>query len=102
MSWTTTAPALQHLDSRRKRNLAESRISRPPRFGCADVDFYVRYADSWKWDITIYLKELHIQFYDVKDGVLLASGSFSNSFLHSFPDPGQKVSDVIASMYGEN
>jgi len=67
-----------------------------------DVDFYVRYADSWRWDLAMYLKSLHIQFYDAKSGALLASGSFSNSFLHSFPDPGQKISEVVATMFGEN
>lgn len=66
-----------------------------------DVDFYVTYSDSWRWDLTMYLKELHIHFYDAKSGALIASGSFSNSLLHSFPDPGKKVSEVIATMYGE-
>jgi len=66
-----------------------------------DVDFYVRYDDSWRWDVTMYLKELHIQFYDAKDGALLASRSFSNSLLHTFPDPRKKVSEVVATMYGE-
>lgn len=66
-----------------------------------DVGFYAVYSDSWKWDLTMYLKELHIQFYEAKSGVLLASGSFSNSLLHSFPDPGKKVADVVATMYGE-
>jgi len=67
----------------------------------SDVDFYVVYTDSWRWDLMMYLKDLNIQFYEAKTGAMIASGSFSNSFLHSFPNPGKKVSDVIATMYGE-
>jgi hypothetical protein len=67
----------------------------------ADVDFYVVYSDSWRWDLMMYLKDLNIQFYEAKTGAMLASGSFHNSLLHSFPNAGKKVSDVIATMYGE-
>jgi hypothetical protein len=67
----------------------------------SDIDFYVTYADSWQWDFSMFLKELHIQFYDAKNGALIASGSFSNSFLHTYPDPGKKVAEVIATIYGE-
>jgi hypothetical protein len=73
----------------------------PEESKAADVDFYASYTDTWRWDLTMYLKELHIAFYDAKSGALLASGSFNNSFLHSFPNPADKVRDVIATMYGE-
>ncbi len=67
----------------------------------ADVDFYATYNDTWRWDITMYLKDLQIRFYQSKSNALISSGSFSNSFMHSFPDAGKKVSEVVATMYGE-
>ncbi len=67
----------------------------------ADVDFYVTYDDTWRWDITMYLKDLRIAFTDRRSGERLASGYYSNSLVHSFPNPGATVSGVIATMYGE-
>lgn len=66
-----------------------------------NVDMYAIYTDTWRWDLTMYLKSLQIQFYETKNGTLIASGSFSNGILHSWPDAGKKVAEVVATMYGE-
>jgi len=73
----------------------------PEKAKPTDVEMYAIYTDTWRWDLTMYLKSLQIQFYETKNGTLVASGSFSNGILHSWPDAGKKVSEVVATMYGE-
>jgi hypothetical protein len=64
-----------------------------------DVGFYVTYMDHRQWDMGMYLDSLDIQFMDGTTGRLLASGSFRNSLLHSFPNTRLKTFQVIDSMY---
>jgi hypothetical protein len=64
-----------------------------------DVDFYVEYVDHWKWDLSMYLWSLDIRFADNATGGLIASGSFKQGLLHSFPDPQKKVAEVIEQIY---
>ena len=65
----------------------------------SDVAFYVTYRDQQKWDITMYLHSLEIQFLEGATGKLIASGSFKNSFAHTYPNFRQKAFEVVESMY---
>lgn len=64
-----------------------------------DVAFYVNYTDVRKWDMTMYLHSLDIQFLDGATDELLASGSFRNSLFHTYPNEREKTFAVIQSMY---
>ena len=64
-----------------------------------EVAFYVTYTDIRKWDVSMYLHSLDIQFLDGATDKLLASGSFRNSFFHSFPNEREKTFAVVESMY---
>ncbi|MBI4838870.1 MAG: hypothetical protein HY806_06980 [Nitrospirae bacterium] len=64
-----------------------------------NVKAYVTYADVWRWDMSIYLEKLDINIYDNQTNELIATGEFDNSWLHSFPDPSQKVFQVIDSIW---
>ncbi|HTF87656.1 MAG TPA: hypothetical protein VK843_04545 [Planctomycetota bacterium] len=65
----------------------------------SDVDFYVEYVDRWSWDVSMFLSALTIQFKSTADGSLIATGSFEQGALHSFPDPKRTVRAVIEQMY---
>lgn len=58
----------------------------------------VRYADSWTWDIVMYLRELDIDFIDAKTGSSLATTCYQNSFIHSYPDQHEVVSRLFKDM----
>lgn len=58
----------------------------------------VRYADSWTWDLVMYLRELDIDFVDAGTGSSLATASYQNSFIHSYPDQHEVVSRLFKDL----
>jgi len=65
-----------------------------------DVAFYVTYKEERKWDISMYLHALDIQFLEGATDKLLASGSFRNhSVFHSYPNEREQTLAIIKSMY---
>jgi hypothetical protein len=64
-----------------------------------DADIYLTFVDHWRWDVTMYLKSLDVSIYNNRTDELIGSGSFRNSFLHSFPDPVEKVQEVVDSIF---
>jgi len=64
-----------------------------------DVAFYVNYQDHWKWDLTMYLDSLDVQFIDNSNDQVIASGSFRQGLFHNFPDPRTTTFEVIDSIY---
>lgn len=69
-------------------------IKAGPEVDNPGTDLIVRYADSWRWDMTMYLSTLDIQVYDTQSGTLLASGSWKNSALHGYHG-GEKVTRQV-------
>jgi len=64
-----------------------------------DVAFYVNYQDDWKWDVTMYLNSLDVQFVDNSNDQVIASGSFKQGLFHNFPDPRTTTFEVIDSIF---
>ncbi|WP_142698525.1 hypothetical protein [Bdellovibrio sp. ZAP7] len=64
------------------------------------TDILVKYTDSWQWDITMYLRAVDITFYD-RSGNILASGNYTNSFFHEWPNEGQVVQKVVDDMFAK-
>jgi hypothetical protein len=55
----------------------------------------VKYADDWKWDITMYLHSLDVMAFDSKTHSLLATGSWKNSVMHGFYSEDKVVDKVV-------
>lgn len=60
-----------------------------------DAQLIVRYADDWKWDLAMYLHTLDVMVFDSRTKVLLASGSWKNSFMHGFYSADKVVGQVV-------
>ena len=54
-------------------------------------DMIVKYDDTWRWDLAMFLLNLNVDFYDGKDGALMAHSTWHNSPAHGF----QKANDVV-------
>ena len=65
-----------------------------------NIDFVVTYSDRWKWDITMYLLSLNIEFTDPSTRKILAMADYKNSKLHGFPNPENTVQNLIQKMLG--
>jgi len=59
------------------------------------VDVVVRYDDTWRWDLAMYLYEIELELYDGVTNSLLATGRWKNSVLHRFPDEERVVAEVV-------
>ena len=59
------------------------------------VDAVVGYVDVWRWDVTMYLSRLTVNFYDPKSGDLMATGYWSDSPLHGYRDPAKAMDEVV-------
>jgi hypothetical protein len=66
-----------------------------------DADIIVRYSDSWRWDLTMYLKTLDVQVYDASSGTLIASGSWKNSALHGYHGAEGVVKEVFDQIFAK-
>src|SRR4051794_29630489 len=64
-----------------------------------EVAFSVDYEDHWAWDLAMYLRSLDIQFHDNFSGDEIARGAFRQGGFHSFPNPREKVFQVVDSIY---
>lgn len=65
-----------------------------------NVDFVVTYSDRWKWDISMYLLSLDIQFTDPSTRKILAMADYKNSKLHGYPNPEKTVRSLVQKMLG--
>ena len=65
------------------------------------ADVYMTFVDRWRWDIAMYLKSLDVSVFRTADDSLVATGSFRNSLLHSFPDPAEKADAIVDSIFGD-
>lgn len=61
-------------------------------------DIMVKYVDSWKWDLSMYLASLDITILD-KSGNILATGNYQNTFWHEWPDAGEKVNSILNEIF---
>lgn len=60
------------------------------------VDVVVRYGSRWQWDITWYLLELDVRFYEPESSLLIASAnSLRTSLARKSPD------DVVAEVLNQ-
>lgn len=64
----------------------------------SDVDALVSYADVWRWDVVMYMKNLTVRLYDATTGDLLALGQWADSPLHGFRDAKVVMEGVVAEM----
>jgi hypothetical protein len=60
---------------------------------------FVTYDDTWRWDITMYLMAIHVQFFDARTNTLLVSGDWTNSAFHGFHSADHVVSQVAEDMF---
>lgn len=60
-------------------------------------DLIVKYDDTWRWDLAMFLLNLNVDFYDGKDGALMAHSTWHNSPAHGF----QKAKDVVPPLVAE-
>ena len=65
------------------------------------TDLVVRYADNWRWDMTMYLRSLDIQIYDASTGTLMASGSWKNSALHGYHGAEKVTKQVMDEIFAK-
>lgn len=65
----------------------------------AGVDLIVRYGDSWRWDVVMYLRSFDLEVYDARTRMLLAAGHWKNSALHGFPNADKVVDDVVQQTF---
>jgi hypothetical protein len=64
-----------------------------------EADLIVKYADSWSWDVTMYLVSLDIQMFDAKSGNLVATAKWKNSAMHGWHGLESVVSDLVGGMF---
>ena len=62
------------------------------------ADLVVKYADSWNWDMTMYLKTLDIQMFDARTNTLVATATWKNSPMHGFHGLDGVVSELVSGM----
>jgi hypothetical protein len=62
------------------------------------VDLIVKYADSWNWDVTMYLKSLDIQMFDAHSKTLVATATWKNSVMHGFHGLDGVVAELVSGM----
>ncbi len=63
-----------------------------------NVDVVVTYADSWQWDMTMYMIELTITIRDPKTNFPLATGNSYHTSLTRKP-PVDMVDEVIGNIF---
>jgi hypothetical protein len=63
----------------------------------SQADVLVRYGDYWKWDQTMYLSRLDLQFYDAQSGAMLVAATWHNSLLHGY----HELDDIVAQLVTE-
>lgn len=66
-----------------------------------DADILIKYSDSWRWDIVMYLEMLNLNIFDSKTGDLLATGSWKNSAFHRFRGADVVVNDLLSEIFAK-
>lgn len=61
------------------------------------TDLIARYADDWKWDLSMYLRSFDLMISDGKTNVLLASGEWKNSLFHGYYSSEKVVGEVVSN-----
>jgi hypothetical protein len=74
-------------------------VTGPDVVKTSDGDILVKYSDRWRWDLAMYLEDVHIMIYDGKSGDLLATGLWQNSAFHKFPDAGEVIKGVMDEIF---
>jgi hypothetical protein len=72
----------------------------PEGSAIADTQLLVRYADDWRWDLKMYLRSFDVMVFDAYTKVLLATGSWKNSAVHSFYSEDKVVANVVKQTLG--
>lgn len=74
--------------------------SGPEQPGSYNADLVVTYKDKWRWDITMYMLELVINFRAPDNGFPLATGSsFHTSLTRKSPE--EMVEEVLNSIFSK-
>lgn len=64
-----------------------------------DTDIVVKYDDSWRWDLAMYLLSLDVQVYDGKTGALISESTWHNSPAHTWPDEKVVVAQLLQQTF---
>lgn len=64
----------------------------------ADADAIVTYADTWRWDLVMYLKDLTVRLYDAETGDLLVMGQWHDFAMHGFRDAKVVMQNLVGEM----
>ena len=68
----------------------------------SDTDLLVKYTDRWRWDLVMYLEDVHITFFEGKTGNLLGTGMWQNSAWHKFRGADVVVKSVMNEMFAKS
>jgi len=60
-----------------------------------ETDIVVKYDDTWRWDLAMYLLSLDVQIYDGKSGALISESTWHNSPAHTWPDEKIVVAQLL-------
>jgi hypothetical protein len=61
----------------------------------------VRYADDWKWDLSMYLHSFDLMVFDSKTNTLLVTGSWKDSVAHGYYGADGVVGRVVDDTLGK-
>jgi hypothetical protein len=84
-------------DALKRHNLEVVSATTAPAPGSTGI--FVTYDDTWRWDLTMYLMAIHVQFFDAKTNTLLVSGDWTNSAFHGFHAAGHVVNQLVEDMF---
>lgn len=74
-------------------------VSTGPEASSSNFDAIVTYVDKWRWDLTMYMLELTINFRDPKSEALLATGNSYHTSLTRLSQT-EMVNEVLNNIYG--
>ena len=74
-------------------------VTGPDVVKTAEADILVKHSDRWRWDIVMYLEDVHITFYDAKSADLLATGLWQNSAMHKFRGADVVIKGVMDEIF---
>lgn len=63
------------------------------------TDLVVKYDDTWRWDLSMYLLSLNVQIYDGKTGALVAESDWHNSPAHTWPNVDTVVGQLMQETF---
>jgi hypothetical protein len=86
------------MDAKLQRELLRHGLSvtvGPETGATGDAQLIVRYADDWKWDLSMYLWSFDVMV------TLLAAGSWKNSAMHGFHSADKVVAQVVDQTFSK-